>query len=128
MKRTLLILLTVVAMAGLLAGCKANETPVPVMELPQPTATAVYDQWEYQSVMMQCQPDMGTGNMACYVVKDDDNTYLESYLKAMGGQGWDLVQIIQHDQGGKNGGFMTVVFKRLKPAAAPAPVEPTPTP
>ncbi len=80
--------------------------------------------------MMQCQPDRGTGNMACYVIKDDDNTFLETYLKSMGNQGWDLVQVIQHDQGGKDGGYLTVVFKRLNPAAAPVPVEPalTPTP
>ncbi len=127
MKRTLLILLAVVAMAGLLTGCKAKETPTP-MALPQPTATPVYDQWEYQAVMMQCQPDRGTGNMACFVVKENDNTYLESYLKSMGDKGWDLVQVIQHDQGGSDGGYITVLFKRMKPAPALTPVEATPAP
>ena len=118
MKRTLLILLAVVVMAGLLAGCKGKATPTPIA-MPVPTATPVYAQWEYQAVMMQCLPDNGTGTMACYVIKDNDNTSLEGYLKTAGNQGWELVQVIQHDQGGKNGGYVTALFKRMRASLAP---------
>ncbi len=118
MKKTLLIFLVVAALASLLSGCKGKATPTP-LALPAPSATPVYDQWEYQSVMMQCQPDQQTGNMACFIIKDNDNTYLESYLKTQGSQGWDLVQAVQQDQGGKNGGYMTLIFKRMKVKPAP---------
>jgi hypothetical protein len=126
MKKILLIALMVIALAGLLTGCKGKATPAP-LGIPELTATPIYDQFDYLAVMMQCQPDKDTGSMACYIVKDNDNTSLEGYLKTMGTQGWDLVQMVQQDQGGKDGGYMTAVFKRAKVRHTPVPVV-TPTP
>lgn len=123
MKKTLILLLLVVMLSGSLTGCKAKKTPQP-LQAQLPTPTPLYDQWDYQTISLQCEADQQTGSLVCYKIRENDLTMLDSYLESMGNQGWELIQVIETGNG-ERGAHQTLIFKRER---VRPPVEATPEP
>jgi hypothetical protein len=114
MKRITLIFLLVFT-AVLLSSCKVKSptpTPgpvglqVPTSSQPQPAIA----RWEYTYVIAQCQADMGTQDLVCFLPKTNDNTMLSSILSSKAIEGWELAGVANTGNG--DGAAQTFIFKR----------------
>jgi hypothetical protein len=113
MKKIGLIFLVVLA-SLLLTSCKvksATPTPGPVgIQAPTSEPLPAARSLEYTYVMAQCNADMGTQDLVCYIPAQNDNTKLSSILSAKTAEGWELAGIANTGSG--DTAVQTFIFKR----------------
>jgi|WetSurMetagenome_2_1015567.scaffolds.fasta_scaffold232944_2 hypothetical protein len=114
MKKITLIFFLVLTCV-MLSSCKVKSvTPTPgTVGLQVPTSSqpqSAIAKWEYAYVIAQCQADMGTLDLVCYLPKTNDNTMLSSILSSKANEGWELAGVANTGSG--DSATQTFIFKR----------------
>ena len=101
-----MILLVLVVVLILLAGCKVKEE---VIEAPIDTVEEIVDYggWEYMSVVSECEIDHDSSELICLDEENSDYQQIDSFLDSYGSEGWELVDLISGE-----GSRVIMVMKR----------------
>ncbi len=106
MKKQMILPLLLVVSLILLAGCKVKEEvlaePIDVVE-----EIIDYGEWEYMSVVSECEVDNESSQLICLDEGNSDYQQIDSFLDSYGSEGWELVDLISGE-----GSRVIMVMKR----------------